>query len=444
MHFFTSAEREVSCKHRLTTAATMAAVLALGLIPLFRSSSFGPAVRPAGSPPLQIRGNSVRVPVRPASLAVTLSSWIRVGLLAEGATTFTIESSGPFIVRAAGSRRILFQASRLAPCKVVASGQGVRIGAREFAAPRLEIVPETAPALWVDDHQYRGLLRIDRREGNTLVAVNVVPLEEYVASVVDSEMPAAFSTEARMAQAIVARTYALYQMKMAGSGSVMDVSASTRSQKYLGFQYRSDAGRLLAGESADSRSIVAATRGMVCTYRGQLFCTYYCAACGGSTLQGTEFFPDAAPPLKSVPCNWCQPAPLYRWTAEIARGDLQSDLQKFIRQRDGAELGRLQTVRSAGLSLPGRMPQFDVRDARRSYRLTGAEIRRATGSRGLSGPNFTLEDAGQKFRFSGRGFGHGVGLCQWGARGLAMSGRTRFQIIDYYYPGAQVAVVEFR
>src|SRR5207302_4392397 len=109
-------------------------------------------------------------------------------------------------------------------------------------------------AVWVEVHQYRGTVRIHRQSGNTVAAVNVLPLEDYVASVVDGEMPSAFPDEARKAQAIIARTYALYQRDVAEKASIADLFASTRSQKYLGYQYR-DGGKLLAGESMASRKI---------------------------------------------------------------------------------------------------------------------------------------------------------------------------------------------
>src|SRR4029077_15905930 len=128
---------------------------------------------------------------------------------------------------------------------------------------------------------------------------------EYTASVVDGEMPAAFPDEARKAQAIVARTYALYQKRVAARGSIADLFASTRSQKYLGYQYR-EGGKLLAGESESSRKIAAATRGQVCHYHGKIFCTSYCAVCGGNTVRGTEVFSDAGAPLVSVKCDFCR------------------------------------------------------------------------------------------------------------------------------------------
>lgn len=380
--------------------------------------------------------------VAPLPLAVKASPAIpqrsiRVGVTPEPARGVSIEVSGPFRVRPVGSDKLLFEASRLAASSVSATAHGLRIGKHEFPVTRLEIIPTQSPAIWVDGHQYRGRVRLFRQPGGLVLAVNVLPLEEYIGSVVDSEMPADFPDEARQAQAIVARTYAIYQMKLAGADAALDLYASTRSQKYLGFQYRADDGRLLAGESAASRRISAATAGRVCTYRGEVFCTYYCAVCGGTTVRGSDVFSDAAAPLQPVQCNWCKDARLYRWTAEISKRDAQNELETLLR-RDGSKPGTLKSVSLARAKGESLLPEFELRTERQTVRVSGADLRQALGGRGLYSPRFTIEDKGKMFLISGRGHGHGVGLCQWGARGLALAGKNCDQILQHYYAGAKV------
>src|SRR5207302_895098 len=224
---------------------------------------------------------------------------------------------------------------------------------------------------------------------------------------------------ARKAQAIVARTYALYQKQEAERAALADLFASTKSQKYLGYQYR-EGGRLLAGESEAGRKIAAATRGQVCCYRGKIFCTYYCAVCGGSTVKGSEVFSDAAPPLVSVKCDYCREARLYRWKAEISKTDVQKELEPWLREK-GQKMGPLKTV-SLARSKPGggTLPEFEVRADKQSARISGSELRQLLAGRGLYSPRFTIEDRGRVLEISGQGHGHGVGLCQWGARGQAL------------------------
>jgi stage II sporulation protein D len=168
-----------------------------------------------------------------------------------------------------------------------------------------------------------------------------------------------------------------------------------------------------------------------------VFCTYYCAVCGGSTVKGTEIFSDAAPPLQSVKCDWCRDARLYRWTAAISKREAEADLLPLLR-KSGQPGRTLATVTLARAS-PGALPQFDVQTDRRAVRVTGADLRQALGAHGLYSPRFTVEDRGQTLAISGRGHGHGAGLCQWGARGLALSGKGCEQILQHYYVGARIA-----
>src|SRR5690606_37508645 len=114
--------------------------------------------------------------------------------------------------------------------------------------------------------KYRGTVRLHRVGRAKLLAVNVLPLEDYVAAVVDAEMPAAFPIAARQAQAIVARTYAI-SCRREATHRLFDVYASPRSQNYLGVVYRGTGGRLLAGETPAGRAAAEATAGIVCTHQ---------------------------------------------------------------------------------------------------------------------------------------------------------------------------------
>lgn len=394
-------------------------------------------------PTLQVRPPLVAPASYPATSPAHMPQ-IRVAVKDAPAKALSLEITEPFRITPVGSPRVLHESpARLPRTSVTLTARGFQIGSVEIPASRIEIVPQRSPAVWVEDHQFRGTLRLYRQTSGTILAVNALPLEDYVASVIDSEMPAEFSAEARAAQAIVARTYALYQMQQLGRDALFDVYASTRSQKYLGYQYRSSSGRLLAGESAESRRLATETQGMVCLYGGKLFCTYYSAVCGGNTLNGTELFPDAVACVRSVPCDYCRAARLYRWNADISRGDMQAELKPLVASQ-GGRLDALTSLKSSGVPVAGRLPQFEIRNERRSYVVSGADLRRVLSDRSVYSPNFSIEDRGESFALSGKGHGHGVGLCQWGARGQAHEARTRFQIINHYYPGAKVVVLDYR
>ena len=367
---------------------------------------------------------------------------IRV-LVREPTRSLLIEVSGSFTVKSLKDGKLLFSSGRIGPTRISASAKGFKFGKRELASSRIEIVPDTSPAVWVEATEYRGSVRIYRQASGNLAAVNVLPLEDYVASVVDSEMPAAFPDEARKAQAIVARTYALYQKQVADPAAAWDLAASTKSQKYLGYQHR-DNGKLLAGESQAGRKTAEATRGEVCHYAGKLFCTYYCAVCGGSTVRGSEVFSDSAPPLVSVKCDFCREARLYRWTAEISKRDFEKEVAPWLREQ-GRNIGPLKSVsmsRSRGTGTGE--GELELRGERESARISAAELRQLLSARGVFSPRFSVEDKGPVLFLKGRGHGHGVGLCQWGARGQALEGRTCEQILSYYYPGMSLVTRTWR
>jgi stage II sporulation protein D len=391
--------------------------------------------------------DGTRNPVRQTSLQIEhsqpsgFSPLIRVNVTPSSGVTVQIGVDGEYQVLPVESSRVIGRGKRLERASVTAAPSGIRIGKNLYPVSRLEIVPERSPSVWVGRHQYRGTLRLFRRSGGSIVAVNVLPLEDYIASVVDSEMPGKFPAAAREAQALVARTYALYQMQASANHPFFDVHATTRSQKYLGYQYRDQNNRRLAGESRNSRKIAGRTRGMVCTFQGRIFCTYYSAVCGGRTTAGKDVFSDAALPLKSVECRWCRDASRYRWRVDYAKSEVGSRLTQHF-QSQGRPFATLQTILPTKDSAGTGIAEFDISDGRYRYRVSSKELRRILPSSKLYSPNFSIHVSAERLIIEGQGHGHGVGLCQWGARGLALSGRNAIQIIQYYYPGSNVVVMQ--
>jgi len=369
-------------------------------------------------------------------VAASQSPSIRINVTPGGDDSFQLAVTGAYSIRAMDSTRELFKGDGLPASKVEPTKNGLKIGRSSFAVTRLEVIPKTRPTIRVNGHLYRGVVRLFRRADGRVSAVNVLPVEEYLASVVDSEMPASFPDAARQAQAIVARTYALYQKAHADPASVYDLFASQRSQKYLGVEYTDASGRRLAGESESSRRAVADTRGIVCQHQGHLFCTYYSAACGGRTTNGSELFEDAAPILKSVPCEWCRESSYYRWSADVGKKNLLEEL------KDVKALSTLVSIQQTAGPGGGVISRFRIGDGKQSLVVSGVELRDRLPVGILRSPHFSLALKKDVVRVEGRGHGHGVGFCQWGANGQARAGKSCFEIIRHYYPGVELVVVE--
>lgn len=364
---------------------------------------------------------------------------IRVKLLHNAVSRLTVRIDGPYRVCLAETDRTLAEADELTAAAVVSIRGGLRVGLKSYAATRIDLVPiGNTPGVWVGTHLYADRVRLLRAD-DKVIAINVLPLERYLASVVDGEMPASFPASARRSQAIVARTYALWQMTTVGRNRDFDVYASTRSQKYNGLQYRSTANRLLAGESASARAVVRDTAGIVCVHDGKLFCTYYAAVCGGQSVLGTSLFSDAAPPLQCVDCDWCKASPRYRWQRQLSKRDVTSKLLPVLR-KPTESWQTLQSITTDPHATPDRNRPFAVTDGQRTESLTAGEISRRLG---FDSPFFTVKESSNApsadhFEFLGRGHGHGVGLCQWGAAGQGKAHRDCITILTHYYPGVQL------
>jgi stage II sporulation protein D len=361
---------------------------------------------------------------------------VRVNVTPGSVRSFQLDIRGRFRLISIETNQELASETGLSQIMVTSTAKGLKLGSREYAT-KIEIQPDQSPSIRVDGHLYRGRLRLFRRADGLISAVNVLPIEEYLASVVDSEMPTKFPEAARQAQAIVARTYALYQVRQADPNSVFDLLSSQRSQKYLGVEYLDASGRRLAGESESSRRVVKETRGVICTVRNQLFCTYYSAVCGGRTINGDEIFKDATDALKSVPCEWCRESPHYRWTTELPRDVFQQRATSSDNSGTKKNIS-IRSVRQTSLPGTGLISRFELDAGKERPSVSGIELRDRLPSGTLHSPHFQIKLEKDRVVFDGRGHGHGVGFCQWGAKGQADAGRTSAEIIRHYFSGIEL------
>ena len=366
---------------------------------------------------------------------------VRVNVTPGGVQSLQLDVRGRYRLISLETQKELASETGLSRITVSSTAKGLKLGSHQYATKQIEIQPDQSPSVRVDGHLYRGRMRLFRRADGLISAVNVLPIEEYLASVVDSEMPTKFPEAAREAQAIVARTYALYQIRQADPKSVFDLLSSQRSQKYLGVEYTDASGRRMAGESESSRRVVKETRGVVCTLRNELFCTYYSAVCGGRTINGNEVFKDATDALKSVPCEWCRESPHYRWTTELSRDAFQ---QRATNSHNSEK--KTTSIRSVRQTSPpgaGVISRFELDAGKDRRSVSGIELRDRLPPGTLHSPHFQIKLEKDRVVFDGRGHGHGVGFCQWGAKGQADAGRTGAEIIRHYFTGTELTDLNY-
>lgn len=268
--------------------------------------------------------------------------------------------------------------------------------------------------------------------------IETVALEDYVVGVVAAEMPVDFEEEALKAQAVIARTYALRKIadnsweKDPSHGDLCDDPAHC--QAYYDIDtLKASWGSTFEEKYQKISDAVTATQGLILTYDGEIARTYYHSTCGGRTASALEVWGTDYPYLQSVACKWDKDAPRYEETVEIALSELpwllgdgtspciavaQGEKVTQVPEAEGeTQSGRVEAVSYAGLT-------FDATDFREALSLNST--------------NFTFKTDGDMLEVTTIGYGHGVGLCQYGANGMAADGYTYDEILFYYYEGTEL------
>ncbi len=266
-----------------------------------------------------------------------------------------------------------------------------------------------------------GDLEITVRDEYLLV-VNVVELEKYVAGVVSSEVNPDWHEELLRTQAVAARTYVLYK-KLENEAQPFDVYASVQDQVYTGRQ-------------KVNRAVLDAvnrTRGQVLTYEGRPIFAVYSSTTAGPTEDAVNVWAKDLPYLKGVACPFDRKSPWYEWRATIPFDKIETRLKE-----EGYPIGWLATFAPYGMTTAGRVKDIRILHSRGELVLTGQEFRRILGYAKVRSTRFSIERIDRHVVFAGKGAGHGVGLCQWGAKEMAELGYPYQSILRYYYPGTEI------
>ena len=318
---------------------------------------------------------------------------------------------------------------------------------------------------------FRGTLKLVV-EADKIVAINELPVEQYLESVISSEMNAMSSLELLKAHAVISRSWLLAQMEHRqnqgmqdgffsfvkkddemlrwydrGDHTLFDVCADDHCQRYQGIT------RAAVPQVAEA---IRATHGQVLVYGGQLCDARFSKCCGGKTEEFQFCWDDTPKPyLTSVPCPFCntsdrkvlsqvlndydQETPDFlSWHVEYT----QKELTDLISQRLKMDLGDIVDLVPLSRGRSGRIWRLQIVGTKQSFIIgKELEIRRVLSESHLYSSNFTVEHVGDRFVLHGRGWGHGVGLCQIGAAVMGGKGYKYDEILLYYYRGAQVATL---
>ena len=387
-----------------------------------------------------------QVPTAIPQMDVDPQYWVRV-LLLDDIETCVLKIESSFSITDDPNLETQLPTARFdkieAPIEVQLVNGQITIGGRAFMYDEVIVYPDEPYMFNLDGHYYRGKLKLlINSESGSFDAINLVPPEVYLAGVVGAEMPDYWEPEALKAQAIAARTYCLYIKKRFGKNREWDMRKTAAHQVYRGVR----------AESTEIWNSVNQTKGQVLVCKQtdgdeDIFPTYYSSICGGHTENSKNVFGDSFEPLIGVPCSYCMKVakPKFFFWPMLQLDNAFVVSRLLQRYPNLKQLGKIINIESVS---PSDYDDFS--------RLTKIKLLGSNGkSDSLRAEDFRLaiDPTGRKFKStvcqmvkqgdkweisSGRGWGHGVGMCQCGAQGMARKGKKTKKILSYYYPDSKI------
>ncbi len=276
----------------------------------------------------------------------------------------------------------------------------------------------------IDNRRFRGSFTISA-DSKSLSVINNIPVEQYLYGVVPKEMPYSWAKEVLKAQAVAARTYALY-IKGKSADKPYDVESTTASQVYGGFD----------SEKKESNLAVDETRGQVITCDGKLIVAYFHSSSGGHTEDSKNVWTADIPYLKGVPDRFSENTPKNEWEYFLSYDSAKDRLNRY-----GLNIGKIKKVSPAGKSRSGRILKVIVISDKGTSGLTSNNFRIKVGATNLKSALFQIKPDTHGILFKGKGYGHGVGMSQWGAYRMAQEGFGYQDILKHYYRGIKITAM---
>jgi stage II sporulation protein D len=307
------------------------------------------------------------------------------------------------------------------------AGENIKVLILNEAYPRVPAKNESIEKLGsmkgdllVMGTRYTGNIDIWKGK-NGLYIINELPLESYIKDVVAAEVSADWDMEALKAQAVVSRTYAVFQKRMNGD-SLYHIASSVLDQVYK-------------GNNPDERinTAVDQTKGEILTYEGKPIQAFYHSTSDGSTENPEEVFGKSYPYLKSVEST-SSISPYSVWERKIKLAEIEEALN----------IPGIKKIAIKSYTSAKRVKELLITAKSGTSAIIATDFRKALGWSRLPSTNFTLTIDGDSAYFEGKGYGHGVGLCQWCALSMARGGKNYREIISYFYPGTTIQLYENR
>lgn len=346
--------------------------------------------------------------------------YIRVAILSD-VKSLNLKAKGSYEVTDISRKKILLQGNNL-KTTVTVYRDAISLGQKSFKKNKIFIKTRNPDEIIINGRAFRGDVELIRND-NLLLVVNYIELEDYIKGVLYHEASHYWPQDVLKAQAIVCRTYALYQVQE-NRRNTYDVTSDIYSQVYGG----------RTSERFRTNKIVDETTGLVLTFKGKVFPAYYHATCAGHTEDASLLWNINIAPLKGVVCDFCKDSPHYDWHLVLS---LQEIKDKLVNA--GHKVKGIKDIVILGHDNSGRVTDLSIIfNNDKELKIPAKDFRNIIGPNSIRSTKFQVNIADKDAVFMGSGWGHGAGLCQWGAYFMAKQGKNYKEILKYYYPGSDV------
>ncbi|MFT5387662.1 MAG: stage II sporulation protein D, partial [Candidatus Omnitrophota bacterium] len=345
--------------------------------------------------------------------------------VAKNAQDIVLTIKGDYRVVNAETNEILDERRRLATNKVYYDSGSFLIDGKQYAVNHIRLIPRKYFYIKVNKEniKYRGVVELIITKANNFNVVNILELEKYVRGVLYHEISDKWPMEAMKAQAVAVRSYAMYQIAV-NKDQMFDVTNDIYSQVYGG----------KSAERYRTNLAVKRTRNKVLMFDGTVLPAYFHSNSGGQTEDVRELWKHDLAPLQGVKSDYSIGMPGYKWKRNVQLSHVQDRLNTY-----GYKLGLIENIEILSHTKSGRIDMLRITTRKgKKIEMSGKKFRDSVGPNLIRSNMYSITMQGYFFDIEGYGWGHGVGMCQWGANKMSKERKKYKEILSFYYPGAKV------
>lgn len=344
---------------------------------------------------------------------------VNIGLLID-VSSCTISTEGPYQLKMA-KRGALFEAQPL-EATFRAEGEGIKMNQNLYLTDRVT-VSVSKGTIQVGKRKYKRQIQILKTANGKLTIINQMDLEEYLKGVLPLEMHPDWPMESLKAQAVTSRTFALFKM-LEKKDQPYVVTDTVKSQVYGGSLFHKDS----------TTQAVNLTKGEILTFNGEIFPAYFHATCGGRTAQADAIWEvQANPVLKGTECHFCKGTKHWKWSLAVPLKKLEAFMQE-----KGYPAKHLSAIQFGARDKSGRATKVTLKYKRSILTIHADDFRAYLGYDQLKSLKASVTVKDGIAYFSGYGWGHGIGYCQWGSKVQSEQKKNYREILRYYFPASDL------